>query len=152
MTDTPSSAPAPTRRDVLLPLAAAVWTLFVWGSRIRLLDDTEASQWANWLRISISLVLALGLLIVAIRTRKGRRSRRAAWVMIAFAVWMLIAWVPSLVGVLAGDESPAFKAVHSGLAIVSLALGAAVGSLARREALFYPSATSTQRAASNAAK
>jgi hypothetical protein len=149
MSDSVLPAPYAPRRDVLLLVGAASWTLLVWGSRIGLAAADNSATWLSWARIAVSLGLGTALIIVAIRSRDGEHSQWAAVLMVAFAAWMVVVWAPSLVGVLAGDGSGSFKTVHAVLAIISLTMGTLVAGVARRETLFYPRDTSTQADANN---
>lgn len=147
-----SSAPSVIRRETTMLAVAGLWTLFVWVTRLRLASADGTTSWLDWARILVSVSFGLILVTLAMRIRRGTRSQWSAAAMIGFAVWTVVVWVPSLVSVLAGDQTSAFKLVHSFLAIGSLAVGAIIGGLARREALFYPRATSSQAEASTTAK
>lgn len=148
MTDSALDAPVTTRRDVLVLAGAAAWTLFVWSSRVGLAAADPSVTWLSWARIALSLTFGVVLVLLAVRSHTGTRSSWAAGVMVAFAGWMVVVWMPSLVSVLAGEYDAAFKLVHALLAIASLAVGTLVAGVARRETLFYPRATSTQAEAS----
>ncbi len=152
MTESQSSAPSLVLRETIVLALAGLWTLVIWSTRLRIASSDAATGWTDWARIVVSLVFGLMLVTLAINLRRGARNRWGAAAMIGFALWMVVVWVPSLVGVLAGDQSSAFKLIHSALAMGSLAVGALIGGLARRETLFYPRATSSQAAASSTAK
>lgn len=53
-------------------------------------------------------------------------TRRRCWVLLAAAAWGLYVWGTRLVLLLGGDESFAFKAVHTVLAVVSIGFALAV--------------------------
>lgn len=152
MTESEPSAPSVVLRETIVLALAGLWTLVVWATRLRIASSDAETSWTDWARILVSLIFGLILAALAISLRRGARNKWGAAAMIGFALWMVIVWVPSLVGVLAGDQSSAFKLVHSALAMGSLAVGALIGGLARRESLFYPRATSSQAAASSTAK
>jgi hypothetical protein len=123
---------SPQRRATFLLAAAALWTAGVWGSRIRLMTEDEVADWTNLARIVSSLAFAIALGILAVRVHRTGRSG-APGLLAGFSILMVIVWIPSLLSVAAGDYAPAFKAVHAGLAVISIAFGAATAGQARRE-------------------
>ena len=134
-------------RSILL--ASAIWTAIVWGSRIRLID-ADAGWWAQS-RIYVSLVFGLALLTMTLARRPLVR-RTALITMLAYAIWMVIAWIPSLISVLGSSRSIGFQVVHTTLAVGSLTSGALVAGGARRLAVYPPITTSTHTAANSAAR
>ena len=62
-----------------------------------------------------------------------RLSRRASWLLIAFAVWSWIIWVTLVKNISNdprswhGNDPTGFLMVHVVLAIISLAMGSAIG-------------------------
>jgi hypothetical protein len=62
-----------------------------------------------------------------------RLSRRASWLLIAFAVWSWIIWVTLVKNINAdprswnGNDPTGFLMVHVVLAIISLTMGTAIG-------------------------
>lgn len=62
-----------------------------------------------------------------------RLSRRASWLLIAFAVWSWIIWVTLIKNIIAdprswnGNSPTGFLMVHVVLAIISLTMGSAIG-------------------------
>lgn len=97
----------------VLAVAIAVWTLLTWGGRIRLLTDAEQGDLGNWLRIGGSVLvggLAVLVLLVAGETLWER------WILTFFAAWSTVIWLRSLITVWSGQESMAFKSVHTVLA------------------------------------
>lgn len=62
-----------------------------------------------------------------------RLSRRASWLLIAFAVWSWIIWVTLIKNInndsrsWNGDSPTGFLMVHVVLAVVSLVMGTAIG-------------------------
>ena len=96
--------------------AFALWTLFVWGSRIRniLADDGPAASLA--LAVGLS---ALGVLLVVAAATGWRRAQIvAAALLVTVVVWLIRTPL-----VLLDDHSVAFKAIHTGLALVAVVLG-----------------------------
>jgi len=55
---------------------------------------------------------------------------RRCWVLLAAAAWTTYVWGSRLVIMWGGDESGAFKAVHTVLALVSLGFAAAIAWIA----------------------
>ena len=93
----------------------AVWTVAVWGSRIRNILADDGSTTGLVLAVAMT---AVGL-VVAVAAATG--WRRAQVVALALLVTTLV-WVVRTPFVLLHDHSAPFKAVHAGLAVVSIAL------------------------------
>lgn len=55
---------------------------------------------------------------------------RRCWVLLAAAAWTLYVWVSRLVIMWGGDESGAFKAVHTVLALVSIGFALSIAWIA----------------------
>jgi hypothetical protein len=71
-------------------------------------------------------------------------SRRASWALIAFAVWSWFIWVTLIKNIWADprswdDGATAFFLVHAVLAVISIALGSAIGWLGWRSLKAYRS-------------
>ncbi|MFP3914646.1 MAG: hypothetical protein ACLFWM_07200 [Actinomycetota bacterium] len=96
----------------VLAVAIGVWTLLSWGGRIRLLTQSEQDL-GNWLRIGGSLLVGAAAVVVLAATGGGGLQR---WVLTLFAAWSVGIWLRSLVSVWSGEQSLAFKAVHTVLA------------------------------------
>jgi len=105
--------------------AFAVWTLVVWGGRIRnALDGDEGAG---------AVVLAATFVVgaVAVLATRGR----VAAVVLALAGWTVAVWTVRLVDIAAfSDRGAAFVAVHAVLAVVSVALAAAAARAVTRSA------------------
>ena len=136
----------PIRRVLLL---SGLWTIAVWISRLRLIED-GATVWAHS-RIYVSMAFGLGLLALTV-ARRPLVHRTAVVFMLMYGIWMVVAWVPSLINVLGSSRSASFQIVHTALAVGSLGSGALVASVARRLALYPPMTTSTHTAAKSAAR
>ena len=93
--------------------ALALWTLFVWGGRVRLADGAPGST-----------VLALAFVILAAWLLAAWWTRRDAVVPLAVVGVVTIGvWVARLVDIaLFSDHSAGFVVVHAVLAIVSIVL------------------------------
>jgi hypothetical protein len=97
-----------------LLLAFAGWTLFVWGTRIsNILSDGGGAP---------ALVVAVGLVLLAVAVAWHAFQGRWAWSVPALAVATLAVWAVRLPGVLLHDHGVAFKAVHVALGVVSVVL------------------------------
>jgi hypothetical protein len=100
---------------VPVPAAAfALWSLFVWGGRIR--NAVGAGDGAG----PVLLALTFVILAVAVLATRGRRP-----VVLALAGWTTAVWVVRAVDIVALSDHPGpFKVVHTVLAVVSIALAA----------------------------
>jgi len=124
-----------SRRIGWIVLAITAWTAFVWVTRIVNLDEVDAASTVVWARIGISLAFTALLLWIgfACLLQKLFAPRFAGYVLLAFGVWMAISWLPEVVERFAAtDETVAFRAVHIGIALVSLGLGTAAATLGRK--------------------
>ena len=100
-----------------LLLVFAGWTLFVWGTRIsNVLSDGGGAP---------ALVVAVGLVVLAVAVAWHAVRGRWAWSVPALAAATLGVWAVRLPGVLLHDHSAAFKAVHVALGAVSVGLALA---------------------------
>ena len=61
-----------------------------------------------------------------------RLSRKAAWLLIGTGVWTIYIWVTRIYTIAKQNQTTSFKVVHSVLAVVSIGLALAVGSLGVR--------------------
>lgn len=105
----------------ILAIAIAAWTLLSWGGRIRLLTEAEQDP-GNWIRIGGSLLVGAAAVAVLLLAEGSGLER---WTLTVFAAWSTVIWLRSLVSVWVGDQSLAFKAVHTVLGVGFLALAAA---------------------------
>ncbi len=128
---------------------SALWTLVVWLGRIALID-AEAGA---WMRSRLLISLLFGAVLVLLWWRVDVvRTRSAIVTLVAYAVWMVAVWGPSLVVTLASGSSLGYQVVHTVLATGSLISAAAVAGLARRAAFYPPTITSTSTAANSTAR
>ena len=111
-----------------LLVAFGTWTLVVWATRIDNVigqDDLTTVGRAGRLALALSFtMLGLALLIIVRRARGRELSRVERSVIVSGAVWTLGVWVVRGVGIALGDHAAAFIAVHTVLAVVSIALAA----------------------------
>lgn len=108
-----------------LPGIAGVWTLMIWGSRVRLLTGDEAARTEVWVRIVASLVLGAAVVGVALIARNGGPGRWGLGIVAGFAVWMTYVWGSSAISVFTNDHSTGFRVVHTVLAAGSIGLAVA---------------------------
>lgn len=94
---------------VLLTYALPLWTLLVWGTRIRNVVQDDGVGW--------SLLVPLGMTVLAVAALVERR--RLLLVLAAATVGL---WAVRLPLVLVHDHGAAFKVVHAVLAVASVAL------------------------------
>jgi hypothetical protein len=94
-------------------IALAVWTLLVWGTRIR--NVAEAGGGVG------DLVVPVGLTALAVAALVDRRRGAQALAAATIAVWGV-----RLPLVLAHDHPAGFKIVHAVLALASIGLAAVV--------------------------
>jgi hypothetical protein len=117
-----------------------------------LLTGSERADLANWLRIGGSIGFGLTLLLLAmlmwLTESPSGWSEPAAW---GFLVSNIAIWVPSVLRVVAGDDSAGFKGVHVVLAIGSVGL-AALTVWATSRPPIYSRTTSTQMASNTSAR
>lgn len=133
-----------TRARVAVALVStfSVWTLFVWGGRIRnvVAADELTTAGRAW-RLGLAAVFVLGAVIVlgtlwAARgdVRVHRQPGGSDRVVVpspllravtALAVATAVVWLVRGGAIVLGDHDAAFKVVHSALALVSVALAAA---------------------------
>jgi len=100
----------------------------VWATRIDNVlgqDDLTPAGRAARLALALSFtILGVALLVVAWRAR-GRELSGAERLLIAVTtLWTIGVWVVRGIGIAVGDHEAAFIAVHTVLAVVSIALAA----------------------------
>jgi hypothetical protein len=116
------------------PYAAALvaWTLFVWTTRIANIWRDDALDLGERLGRT-ALAASFTLLALAVVVTLWRRRPQASLIAVgALAGWSVVVWVVRDVRILAADHAGGFKAVHTVLAVVSIALSALAWREARR--------------------
>jgi peptidoglycan/LPS O-acetylase OafA/YrhL len=113
--------------------ALVAWTFLVWTTRIaNVWRDAGLDTGERWGRTL--LALSFTVLAIAAGVALWRRLRQATVVVVgALAAWTIAVWVVRGVGILAGDHDPGFKAVHTVLGVVSIALAVLAWRETRRE-------------------
>lgn len=110
---------------------AAVWTLFIWGSRVRnALDDDDLSGGglARALVTALAFVAVAAVVLVADNRRPGSIDRALGPIAVATAGY----WALRMVVIAVGDHSAGFVVVHLVLGVVSAGLAGAAWRVRRR--------------------
>ena len=106
-------------RGKWLPLV--IWTLLLWTSRIKnILENSDLTYIAVAIRVLVALIF---LLLALLTLRSFLRKKESQVLLTTLCVWSLVYW-PVRGGLIVIDSnySFGFKAVHSGLMIVTLGL------------------------------
>ncbi|HSH23247.1 MAG TPA: hypothetical protein VK975_04210 [Acidimicrobiales bacterium] len=102
---------------MLAVYAFAAWTVFVWGTRVSNIVRDDGSV--------LDLLLALAIVVLGVAVAVAGVRRRPMWPLTALVVATVLTWlVRTPLIVLDAGHAGAFKAVHTALAVVSLALAA----------------------------
>lgn len=113
--------------------ALVVWTLFVWVSRLRnVVDNDELTDFGRgWRIVVVGIFVSLaGLVCIS----KWKKSELFTPSVIALALWTIGFWLVRGGGILIGDYSAGFKAIHTVLMIVSIGLACLAGFALPRDA------------------
>lgn len=106
------------------PVLLCAWTLFVWGLRSRNLTDDSVEVGAGQVLPIVGFV-GVGLIVVVILLRA--RSRLFVpierIVLMAGAAVTALYWLIRGIEIFFDDHSPAFIAIHTVLATISIGLG-----------------------------
>lgn len=126
-------------------LALVGWTFLVWTTRIaNIWRDDELGTGEKVGRTG--LALSFTVLAIAVLVAVWRRTHRSSLVAVAvLAGWTAGVWLVRGTGILLGDEGAGFKAVHTVLAVVSIALAALAWREASRGAVGPPAIRSGRR-------
>lgn len=117
-----------------------------------MLTGAERADLSSWLRIGGSIGFGLTMLLLAmlmwLTESPSGWSQPAAW---TFLVFNLAVWIPSVLRVISGGDTAAFKGVHVALAIGSVGV-AALTVWATSRPPIYSRTTSTQMASNTSAR
>jgi hypothetical protein len=103
-------------------VALVAWTFLVWTTRIaNIWRDADLDTGERWGRTLLALSFTILAIAVALGLVRGLRQATVVAVA-ALATWTLAVWVLRGVGILVADHDLAFKAIHTALAVVSIAL------------------------------
>lgn len=110
-------------------LALSAFTVLVWTTRIRnIWTDEELSTAGQVGRTALALAFtafAVATVVAWVRARRvGTVTDGARRLVRAFAVWTTAVWVVRGVQIALADHDAAFVAVHTALAVASIALAA----------------------------
>jgi hypothetical protein len=119
----------PRRRWALLAVFVA-WTAYIWVSRIvnawgSSTESTGAKVFSTVLS-GVLLALALGGVVVLVRTWKAPLGVRAARFLEVFCGVTVVVWVVRAGQIAFSDREIGFKVVHVVLGLISIALAVAV--------------------------
>ena len=107
-------------------LALSVWTFFVWTTRIRNIWTDDSLSTADQVgRTALALAFtafAAATVVVWLRARRQATPSGAGALVGAFAVFTTGVWLVRGVQIALADHEAAFVAVHTVLAIASIAL------------------------------
>jgi hypothetical protein len=116
-------------------VALVAWTFLVWTTRIaNIWRDGDLDTGERWGRTLLALSFTILAIAVALALVRGLRQATVV-VVGALATWTLAVWVLRGVGILVADHDLAFKAIHTALAVVSIALAVLAWREAREPAL-----------------
>ncbi len=116
---------APPRSISRLPsLVLAIWTVIVWGGRIRnVIADDELTGFGTTWRLALAGSFLVGAAVVLVALAIDRRWRSAG---VALAWWGIVVWTIRGTQIALGDHPVGFIAVHTVLALVTIALSIVV--------------------------
>ena len=115
-------------------IASALWTLFVWGTRVRNIagdDDLSGGEQAFGYLVS-AVFLASAIAIVALLA--VRRYDRLRVLLPAFAIVTVGWWAVRSVLIVVNDHGWGFRIVHVVLGVISSVLAVAAARAARARA------------------
>ena len=101
-------------------VALAVWTLFVWLTRVRNTlgdDDLSTSSTVISLLLAASFVVLAAVVLDSLR-HGDRRGARVA----LLALWTVLVWPVRAVQIATADHGAGFVVVHLALGAISIAL------------------------------
>ena len=118
-------------RPRLLVLASALWTLFVWATRVRNIGNDDTLGGGEQAFAYLVCAVFIGVALVMLVMLAGLWSARLRVLLPAFAVATVAWWAVRSVLILVHDHSAAFRVVHIGLGIISSLLAVAAWLAAR---------------------
>ena len=118
-------------RPRALVVASALWTLFVWGTRVRNIGNDDTLGGGEKAFAFVVCVVFIGAAIAMLAMLVTRQSARLRALLPVFAVATVGWWVVRSVLIVAHDHSMAFRVVHIVLGIISSVLAVAAWLAAR---------------------
>jgi hypothetical protein len=114
-----------------LVLASALWTLFVWGTRVRNIANDDTLGGGEKAFAFVVCVVFIGAAIALLAMLVTRQSARLRALLPVFAVATVGWWVVRSVFIVVHDHSMAFRIVHIVLGIISSVLAVAAWRVSR---------------------
>ena len=112
-------------------LTSALWTLFVWGTRVRNIGNDDTLGGGEKAFAFLVCVVFIGAAIAMLALLAMRRSARLRALLPVFAVATVGWWAVRSVFIVVHDHSMAFRVVHIVLGIISSVLAVAAWLAAR---------------------
>ena len=123
----------------MLIWALPIWTLLIWGTRIRNVVQDDGVGW--------SLLVPMAMTVLAVAALVGRRRSVLVLAGATVALWAL-----RLPLVLVHDHGAAFKIVHAVLAVVSVALAIVTSRASVRHRTPPPAFTNSETSTTTTSK
>jgi hypothetical protein len=114
-----------------LVLASALWTLFVWGTRVRNIGNDDTLGGGEKAFAFLVCVVFIGAAMAMLAMLVTRQSARLRALLTVFAVATVGWWAVRSVLIVAHDHSMAFRIVHIVLGVISSVLAVAAWLAAR---------------------
>jgi hypothetical protein len=108
-----------------LVVASALWTLFVWGTRVRNIGNDETMGDGEKAFAYVVSVVFIGAAIAMVALLVTRRFPQLRGLLPLFAIATVGWWAVRSVFIVVHDHSTAFRVVHIVLAIISAVLAVA---------------------------
>lgn len=117
-----------TLRSRILLIAFVVWTAFVWVNRIsntlRSTTESAGAKTFSTILSAVILVLALGVVIVLVRSWSAGVDASGGRVLAVAAAFTVLVWLVRVPQILIADHAVGFKVVHVMLGLISVVLAA----------------------------
>ena len=113
-----------TRPKVLI-VASALWTVFVWGTRVRNIGNDDTMGGGEKALAFLVCVVFIGAAFAMLALLVTRQSARLRVVLPVFAIATVGWWAVRSVFIVVHDHSMAFRVVHIVLGIISSVLAVA---------------------------
>jgi hypothetical protein len=125
-----------SNRSKWLVTALCGWTVFVWGNRISnawsSTTESNSAKVTSTILAASFLLLAIGGIVVLVRSWAAPLSEGARNLLLVFAGWTVLVWCVRIVAILLADHAVGFKVVHAVLGLISIALALSVARAVRR--------------------
>jgi hypothetical protein len=118
-------------RPKSLIVASSLWTLFVWGTRVRNIGNDDSMGGGEKAFAFLVCALFIGAAIALLALLVTRQSTRLRTLLPVFAVATVGWWAVRSVFIVVHDHSMAFRVVHIVLGIISSVLAVAAWLAAR---------------------